>query len=378
MVGTEKQFATTTTYIKGDANYDFLKCFRRIVLLKKHRGCGSIKIVPNAVPPWILTECTPAFLEEFWTCAAIIADYFYTFFPHDSIHMQQMWLDLLDKHFFPAARLPHNCSVRVAELRCTHAQAFTEQLHEYSDFMNLLLRSVGIPAEPLVTLEGVMEPTVTGADYGRFRSDITAWEQFLMKDSPGFGVDDKDKVYPKGKIKIDDQGKTQTVVHVPRGALAIVSTYIERLREIMELIYEDDPKRRHVLRDFDNTAFDMSQQSIYTSLDGRKLVVEPMYPVPNSANAPKQPRGPADPGELLRNPGLQQLDESIGKYMIEKRPFIHPDGDDQFHMLTVTRSERDTTTLGPDPDIDPEVFDKMFDDWDLPPELGGEPYDLCS
>lgn len=53
-------------------------------------------------------------------------------------------------------------------------------------------------------------------------------------------------------------------------------------------------------------------------------------------------------------------DHTAGIYK-GSRPFVHPSGNDDFHMLHVTTSKE--YTPGKLPKVDPKEYHDMFDDW---------------
>lgn len=106
---------------------------------------------------------------------------------------------------------------------------------------------------------------------GPWKNGIHPWEQYLMRDSPGFSVPKEDRKYPEGieapkaRQTKESESKTKIVERcVPSGALAIVQKHTDRARILAEYYAQssDDIDEDGFLAEFDSNVSFLSLSTV--------------------------------------------------------------------------------------------------------------------
>ena len=161
--------------------------------------------------------------------------------------MQCLWFGLLDM-LQSITKLPHTHWTNDIP-SCTHSRDFGGNWDKYIDTLNKVIlarKKVGWECEELMHgKEGlIVEPDFSCG--GPWKAGKTPWQQYLERQSPGFGVARADRVWynhagggeevvsESGEMKIEDEpGKVILAERfLPMGALAIMQRYLERGREL--------------------------------------------------------------------------------------------------------------------------------------------------
>ncbi|KAJ4286944.1 hypothetical protein N0V90_012824 [Kalmusia sp. IMI 367209] len=251
IVDWEEDPPLTTKYINGDNELDLGIVYANINRLRHHPGRGRIETgTEGAAAAFRMKECSQEFLDAFWECAGNLCDYFADFLAGDSVPMQSLWFHMLDV-LQQAAILPHFHWLPDVPF-CKHAQEFMKQFEQLRE----VILATAVPVRTRIYGHLVRPDYVSMArlsvDVGGFKDGLKMWQQFLYKGSPGFTVPIDERVYTDATGQALDF--TSFEQHVPRGGLALIRTYTEKLREFTEAEYageSDDSTQADELAEFD-------------------------------------------------------------------------------------------------------------------------------
>ncbi|KAF2279547.1 uncharacterized protein EI97DRAFT_179248 [Westerdykella ornata] len=350
-----------THYLCGDNEIDFGAVWKQIKTLKNHAGRGKLHFIFNPLSRRTtpaLIECTPSFIQTFFSAAAKLLDYFADFFLHDSESMRRMWWNLV-KHLQKAAVLPHHFW-RDDVLCCKHSEDFTDTY----EAILVLLNRVILARDPAAKLDLIAHRDLFSPrpsyKVGKFKPGLTHWQQFFLKDSPGFKVAVGERKYVGEPLRIEDKMCER---HVPMGALAVVDKHVKRAREIAEEYVQSDPdiQAEEFLQDFDSKSINLHSTTRYISLSGHPTTLQPMHPSRLSQSAPRSYfDGLLDEDLTVARPNLALLDDATGIYMPTSE-YEHPQGNGEFRMVTVTTSA--SKEGEPIEGLTNGLLDDMFDEW---------------
>ncbi|KAF1966920.1 hypothetical protein BU23DRAFT_306979 [Bimuria novae-zelandiae CBS 107.79] len=352
----------TLRYVNGDNELDFETVYVNINRLCDHSGRGRLETstVSGAVPSLQLKECDEEFLDAFWSCGANLCDYFAEFFTSDTAVMQSMWFHMLEK-LQQAAILPHQFWLPAVP-SCEHAEAFEKDWASFHHVIN----SLAVPRKTGLFGSIVCPPHLLNArlniDLGDNKDGLGRWQQFLYRGSPGFTVPEAERVY--ARTTQDAPDPTAFEVHVPRAGLALVEKHTERLRLLAERLAEgesqtDDEASASV--PLDQKTLNLKHESTYTSIDGRQVLTQPMYPRPEAERAPRHGPNLEDPSFDLTNPCFQHVNECIG-VLKGGDVFRHADDDRYFHMLSVGSPDV-LQNWSSQSRVDRAAYVDIYDDW---------------
>jgi hypothetical protein len=268
-------------------------------------------------------------LQEYWTVAAHLLDYFADFASSDSALMLSLWFHLLDtwqetSSFFPCAEVLRTQDLAPdAVQRFTSARWFLEEFRGTVGVLDMLIygwgsekQRMGKENEQVVHVpSGDVQGLAGEYNTGPYISGLRSWEQWLTAGSPGIALD---PLAPPNTLRSfadreegkEDEGITR---HVPQAGIAIIRTHTNRARNLAEKINPED--NRELLADFDAnillcpTTPLAAQQHTYTShITGRTVT----YQLANGAPPIVRYPGYGDPSMLCSRQDFGLLDEAVG------------------------------------------------------------------
>ncbi|KAK3216963.1 hypothetical protein GRF29_1g1541324 [Pseudopithomyces chartarum] len=349
----EESPPVTMRYALRDNEIDLKEVYIKVNRLCDHPGRGRLKSVGGgAEPDLILQACSGEFRELFMDCCSSISDYFADFMHADSVAMQSVWFHLLDK-LQVAAILPHYYWLP-GEPSCDHAEAFEKDFAHFKENLNVLTSPrPDASLEPVISASHLTDARHNLSHMGN-KEGLKRWQQFLYKGSPGFAVPETDRVYSNvglGSVS-NSKGAVEFEAHIPWVGLALIDRHTARLRKGVEATLEDEPDavvKASTLAEFDSKTLDWKRTSARSTIDGRRILLEPMHPRPEAANAPQRRKTLADPTSHQRNPS----------YNKDPDFFQYRNLNENFEMLGYHYLSDQSL---PSP-IDKAVYYDMFEDW---------------
>jgi hypothetical protein len=312
----------TSHYFNGSNEIDFEQVYKTIKKdLFRFKPCTH----RPSTDSWPCRACTNAFLKIFWWCAARILDYFADFIQHDTAMMGSVWFHLLDVFqesslYFPTKAIlknpPQSTPAAIHDffsnnefstiLGYRNAYWFWGNFGQTLDLMKHVLDGPEEESKNCGPMDDIIHPpdgdvmALTG-DYntGPWQSGLTPWEQFLHIDSQGVdGFEDLEKKAEGGVVR-----------YLPMGAIGIIKTHTDRLREIARKI-SPDPEFLHR---FEKSCLVFPQSvndppASYRTSGGKEMV----YKLVNGAPPIVRSGGYPDTEMEIPDETFTMLDDAVG------------------------------------------------------------------
>ncbi|KAJ5063936.1 hypothetical protein J3E74DRAFT_206766 [Bipolaris maydis] len=311
---------------------------------------------------WPCRPCEIAFTSNYWTCAALLLDYYADFYAHDSALMQAIWFHLFDIWQESAAWLIDDTlsevraqqqnstaetdtpRLRADRVRCAaKARTFVKNVKDTVELVEVVLwgRKQGTntaaaahPTQETILYDPRGEAWHPSGEYdtGPWISGIKPWCQFLYNGGPGvaplplpasFAKQQKNpnpnrSSHTNGNPDNSNQTTTTTTTtrYIPHSAIAILTSHTQRARTLASTHYTTAlaPVETHLsrLKEFDAYApvFPTPRHPVHTCtspLTGHTV----SYALGNGAPPVLRHVGFADPEMMDERADWALLDECV-------------------------------------------------------------------
>ncbi|KAL1796946.1 hypothetical protein ACET3X_005486 [Alternaria dauci] len=319
---------TATQYICGTNDIVFPTAYTQIKSLLSHPAC------PHRHNPsvWPCNTCESAFTTKYWSCAAILLDYFADFYASDTPLMQSIWFYLLDIWQESAARLPYEAvlegddvagglgaAVRGAE----YAKAFEKSVRDTVSLFEVTIWGRRESTGDQVLYDPRGEAWCPAGEYetGPWVSGVKPWAQFLGAGGVGVAppfcgaVDGAEEEGESGAGEVLKQRRTTTTRYVPLPAIGLVKSHTERARKLAIQLFnkQDQDLYTTSLAEFDAHTLPMpASRNESHSYVSKMTGLETSYTLSNGAPPVMRYEGLGDAQMELR--GVQDwnlLDECV-------------------------------------------------------------------
>lgn len=306
----------TSRYVCGNNRIDLGATYTQIKNLLTHSQCVHQKSALGGNEQWPCRRCENAFLDMYWSSAALLLDYFADFLATDTPLMRSVWFHLLDIWQEGAMWLPYQEVLDTLDTRdltlgnFRRAKIFQEHFRETIELFETTIFGVKGRAVSgdtiLYSPSGETNTPAGDHETGPWISGLKPWQQFLYEGSPGVAADAVSLNIP------EENSRAGRIRYIPMSAIGVVKKHTERARSLAAKLAEQGTDTAvEMVGKFDQTAlaFPAALQSrTYTSLNGQTM----SYRLTNGAPPVVRYVGFGDPSMLVDKPTLTLLDECVG------------------------------------------------------------------
>ncbi|CAI9627276.1 hypothetical protein GT037_004304 [Alternaria burnsii] len=246
---------TATRYICGNNDIAFPTAYTQIKSLISHPACPH----RNRSYSWSCHSCESTFTTKYWSCAAILLDYFADFYPKDTPLMQSIWFQLLDIWQESASRLPYEAVLEASEaaaaigaelLGANHARTFEKSVRDTISLFEVTIwgRRESTGDQVIYDPRGEAWCPVGEYETGPWVSGLKPWAQFLGDGGVGVAPPFCGRVGVANEEEDDGNGtrgvskQRTTTRYIPLPALGVINSHTERARKLaVQLFNKQDP-----------------------------------------------------------------------------------------------------------------------------------------
>ncbi|OAG25764.1 hypothetical protein CC77DRAFT_903435, partial [Alternaria alternata] len=246
---------TATRYICGNNDIVFPTAYTQIKSLLSHPACPH----RDRSYSWSCHSCESTFTTKYWSCAAILLDYFADFYPDDTPLMQSIWFHLLDIWQENASRLPYEAVLEAAEAAAAigaelpganHARAFEKSVRDTISLFEVTIwgRRESTGDQVIYDPRGEAWCPVGEYETGPWVSGLKPWAQFLGDGGVGVAPPSNGRVDVTNEEEDNGNGtrgvskQRTTTRYIPLPALGLIQSHTERARDLaVQIFNKQDP-----------------------------------------------------------------------------------------------------------------------------------------
>lgn len=185
--------------------------------------------------------CSAVFRDLFFECLDDIAAYLTHFQRYDDPVNRAIWFRMLDHLLEIERKLPHGeIAIRgVPELpSCPHSDVFRARIDNIVETFNAGVTDATIPSERKVFKRGNDAPRHLKSAPPGFKSGLNSWQQYLLNDSPGLTVSERERLHIHKHPSMNTNNVRQA--HLPPGALAVIQGNLDHFEELITEVAEEE------------------------------------------------------------------------------------------------------------------------------------------